>query len=353
GARHVLAIVKEWSQMGHEVCLVAGGNIDRIPGVMQIKPPSWIRPGMRLEAVLASLSVYAYVQFRPQVGYVRLSASSSMVPWTLRGLRLPLVFELNGCLLDELRHRGRKEWQVRAVQRVQQEILRDGLLVAVDTNTEQHGREQLGASQTLVVENGADIDVAIAGDRVLARERLGLPADGLIIGFAGTLAMELRFDLLEAALLRLSQKPLLVVAGDGPQRLFFESRTGDKGIVWLGATSHEKAIDVLRAADICVNVREGIPGMKTLEYASVGRRFVTFNVQGVERLTTLYPEHQVAFIVKERTPEALAEALMAALSTEKENGPLPPSAIAKAQGLVSWKHTAVRLIEVLEARNSQ
>ena len=342
GPRHVQAIVKAWAQKGHSVCLVAPGEEPEIAGVERIRPPKWLKPGLRMEACLAVLALHKARAFKPDIAYVRTSATSSFAPVSLKGLGVPLVLELNGPLLDELRMLRRSELAVQLVGALQRQVF--GLanyVVAVDTQTARHAARQLGAQRVEVVENGADIDVARPGDPITARRRLGLPVEGPILGFAGTLAPELRFDLLEAAIRRLNPTPLLVIAGDGPQRSFFEQNT-NPNIRWLGARSHEEAVDVLRAATVCVNVRDGIVGMKALEYAAVGRRFVTFKVEGSERLESLFKE-PAAFFVNERTPDALAIALQAALEEEAKSGPLPPSAIDIARTKVSWTRTAENL----------
>lgn len=354
GPRHVLSVARAWCQAGHEVELVAPGREPPEPGLERLRPPAGMGPGARLEAVLAGLSVWAVRRRPPDVAYVRLSATSSAVPLTLASLGVPFVTELNGRLLDELRLLGRSELALRVVAGAQRVIAsRAFALVAVEQKIGRHARDALWARDVRVIENGADLSVATPGDRVTARERLGLPLDRTILAFAGTLVPELRLDLLLEARSQLPGSPMLVLAGDGPARSVVEAAsTESEAVRWLGARPHAEAVDLLRAADVCVNVRDGDLGMKALEYAAVGRRFVAFRVEGAERLEGLYPHHRAAFLVEERSAEALAVGICAALQEEGAQGPLPASAVEEARSEVGWERTAGRITQVLEEARS-
>lgn len=304
---------------------------------------------MRTELALAYLARRAVKEHAPEVAYVRLSATSSAVPFTLAGLGLPIVTELNGRLLDELRLLGRSATAVRTVALAQRAVARVArAVVAVEDKIGRHAREALGYRDVRVIENGADIDRATPGDRDAARERLGLPPDATLFAFAGTLVPELRLDLLLEAMAHLPEAQL-VIAGDGPARSRLESLAHSLvgRVRWLGARPHHEAIDLLRAADVCVNVRDGDMGMKALEYAAVGRRFVAFRVEGAERLESLFPHQQVAFLVQERSGRALAEALRSALAADRAEA-IPSSALEQARASVSWDRTAARIESVLE-----
>jgi glycosyltransferase involved in cell wall biosynthesis len=98
-----------------------------------------------------------------------------------------------------------------------------------------------------------------------------------------------------------------------------------------------------------VNVRDGDLGMKCFEYAAVGRRFVTFELEGTERLARLYPGLEAVHLVKERSVDAFARALRAALDAEQRLGPLPLAAVEEARKTIGWDQTARRISAVLEA----
>lgn len=353
GARHVLSVSRELAKLGHDVTLLAPGLEAPAPGVTRIRPSRRSHPGVRLEAELARLTVEHALRHRPDIAYVRLSPTSSLVPLSLSALSIPIVLELNGRILDELRERKRGALAVRVARRSLSRVVRlSRALVAVEPRIATHAERELGARETTVIENGADLDVATPGDREEACRALGLDADRTHLVLAGTLGPELRLDLLVDAHRSLDGVTLVVV-GDGPGRATVEAARTLAGssspIVVLGAVPHEHAILAIRAADACVNVRDGDLGMKCLEYAAVGRRFATFRVEGAERLERLYPGLSAVHLVEERSARALSQAIARALEAEATFGPLPSEAVLAARRSLGWEHTAKRIAEVLSA----
>jgi len=351
GARHVLAVARRLAHQGNAVELLAPGREDdvAIEGYRRLRPWSGLEPGVRMEAALATVTGAAALRFSPHAAYIRLSASSSFVPFTLAALQIPFVVELNGRLLDELRNLGRSPAAIATVRfNLRRVVRRAEAVVAVEPKIGRHAREALGARRVVVIENGADTDVATPGSREAARRALDLPFDRPIVAFAGTLVPELRLDLLFEVAKR-APELVFVLAGDGPQRSRVEDacRAMEDRIRWLGPVPHGRALELLRAADVCVNVREGDLGMKSLEYASVGRRFVNFDVEGVERLTALYPGFDAVHIVKQANADALESAISAALRAERERGPLPPEAVEAVRHRVGWEHTTRRIADLL------
>ncbi len=349
GPRHVAAVARELVALGHPVRLLALGQVPPIEGVEVVPFDRAMGPGARAELALAAQVMR---EPRPDLAYVRISASTSAVPAAARLRGLPLMLELNGDILDELRDRGRPEPVVRAVQASLVLACRGaGAVVAASAKTGRHARDQLHAPNVVVIENGADLPVATPGDRAAARRALGLEADRRYLAFAATMGPELRIDLLFDALARLPGVGL-VVAGDGPKAAEIRARAlalaATNPVQMLGVVSHAQAVEVLRAADVCLNVRDGDLGMKCLEFAAIGRRFVTFELEGTDRYLPLYPGLDAVHLVRERSGAALAAAIGAALEAEAQRGSLADDAIARARGLLGWNRTAERIVEVAE-----
>lgn len=349
GARHVLAVAAELSELGHEVTLLAPGiEANPSPQVRRIRPPAHLMPGAKLEVALAALALKESLVRRPDVAYVRISATSSAVALALKAARIPVILELNGRILAEMKLLGRSKAAVALVQVALRAVVASAkALVAVEARIGRHATEALGARNVHVIENGADIRNATPGDRSEARTALKLPQDAQIVAFAGTLVPELRLDLLIEAIEGLPDVHL-VVAGDGPAmgRLSAALSPLEGRLTLLGARSHEDAIQLLRAANVCVNVRDGDMGMKCLEYAALGRRFVAFEVEGADRLKALYPTTPAAYLVESRSADALAGALTSALDAEKA-GPLPKAEVDAARAVVGWDRTAAEIAAVL------
>lgn len=364
GPRHVLAVARELATLGHDVTLLAPGDEPPTPGVRRLRAPAvpaWIPglggraigPGLRLEALHAARVAEHVRRDRPDVAYVRVSATSSLVPATLAALGVPYVLELNGRILAELGELGRAPAAVAAVKAALVPVFAGACaVVAVEDKIGRHATDALGAKHVVVIENGADLSAATPGDRAAARAELGLDRSGRYVAFTGTLVPELRLDLLFDALGALPGVTL-VAAGGGPQEAALAAAAKAHRIVALGVVPHAKAVAVIRAADVCVNVRDGDLGMKCLEYAAIGRRIVTLRLEGTERLEALYPGLEAVHLVDERSGPAIARAIEAALDAEARLGPLPARAIDEARRTLGWDQTARRISEVLEAARAR
>jgi D-inositol-3-phosphate glycosyltransferase len=352
GARHVLAVCRELVALGHRVTLIGPGREEPIEGLARIRPPARLKAGIRLEAVMASMVALELARNRPDVAYLRISATGSLIPLAILALRVPLILELNGPLLDELRAAGRSEAAVRAVQLALKPIVRSArAMIAPSVPIAAHGERALGGTNVIVVRNGADLDLAKPGDRDQARARLGVPG-GRWIAFAGTLVPEQRMDLLCAAHARLAGVGLLV-AGGGPRSAEVEAwakkAPPETPVRFFGAVPHEQAIDIIRAADVCVSTRDGDLGMKPFEYAACGKRFVLFAEEGIDRLLAIYAAKDAVFPVREKTAGALEAALRRALEIEAREGPLPAELVDRVRAQVGWNRTAEEIAAILQS----
>jgi hypothetical protein len=143
-----------------------------------------------------------------------------------------------------------------------------------------------------------------------------------------------------------------LVAGDGPgaRRIAAAAgRAGESSLRWFGSVAHERAVEIARAADVCLDLKPLHVGMKCLEYAALGRRIVVFDAPGAGRLRALYPDHRVVFPLRDGTAEELRSAVGAAIAAEAAD-PLPAPSIAMARRSLGWERTARSLARVLESR---
>lgn len=348
GARHVSAVARELAKLGHQITLLAPGLEDAPANVHRVRPPRGIGPGAKMEAILAALAVRALATQRFDVAYVRVSASSSLIPLAIAARGVPLVLELNGRILEEMHKLGRPPPAIALTRRSLRTLSRIAKAwVAVEPKIARHAEEALGARNVQVIENGADLDAATPGDRDAAKRALGLDPAARYVAFTGTLVPEQRFDLLLEAHAQQDAFSLLIAGGGAQAKKLEEAAKNRPGIVLLGSVPHAGAIDALRAAHVCINVRDGDLGMKCFEYAAVGRRFVAFRYDGTERLEALYPNEEAVHLVEERSAGGLARGIEAALDAEARLGPIPAEAIARARATIGWDHTAKKIAEVL------
>ncbi len=345
-ARHVVALSQALQRFGHDVCLLAPKK-DALEGVRHRRPPSFLRPGLRMEAVLSAMVAQTVRAHRPDMAYVRICPSTSMVPLTLRALRVPYAMELNGDVLGQLERAGRPPQAVEAAQRSLSWAAHHAKAVVCPTMaTVRHVKEALGCPRAELVENGVDLDVAVPGDRALAREAFSLDPHMPLLVFVGHLVRDLRLDLLAMAHRRMPGVGLLIV-GDGVQRDFVEAMRmatrPSSPVVYAGAQPHPKAICAIQAADLCLSIHERDFALKSLEYAAVGRRQVAFDLEGFERIDDLYPGQQAVVRCRDRQPEALGQALLHGLEAERNLGPLPAEMVAQARPALGWDQKATRL----------
>jgi glycosyltransferase involved in cell wall biosynthesis len=282
---------------------------------------------------------------------VRICPSTSVVPRVLEIGGIPTVLELNGPILDELDARGRGPMTRNVVHRLLSRVVhRSGPIIVPLASIGDYARDRLRAQEVEVVESGCDLAIAVPASRLRARRALGLPIDRPCVAFTGTLAYEQRLDLLEAA----AQVPgvLVLIAGDGPgaRRIAAAAaRSDETSLRWFGSVPHERAVEIARAADVCVDLKPLHVGMKCLEYAALGRRIVAFDAPGAERLRALYPDHQVVFTLRDGTAEELRSTVQSAIAVEAAD-PLPAPSVAMARRHLGWERTARSLARVLEAR---
>ena len=350
-ARHVIAVARELGRLGHGVTLIAPGRLD-VPGVRQRRPAKVLAPGARMELAIAAMATAAVARRRPDVAYVRMSASTSAIPATLAALRVPVILALNGPILDELSALGRSEAVVGMAQvSLRAAVLFARAVIAPLPSVGEHAAHYLDAEAVEIVENGADLDAAIPGDRVKAREAIGLPPQQKILGLVANLAPELRLDLLAEAHRKVAGVALLVV-GDGAQQPFVQAMgmatRPSSPVLYLGRVPHPEAVRAVQACDVCINVRDGCLGTKSLEYAAVGRRQVAFDTEGADRIAALYEGLEATHLIRERSAGAVRTAIQAAFAAERTHGPLPGGAIAEARAKLGWAHTAADLARVIE-----
>jgi glycosyltransferase involved in cell wall biosynthesis len=136
-----------------------------------------------------------------------------------RGNQLPLLTHLH---IDYLR-RGRYTLLLHQAD----------LVVGVSEQVVQSLRHDgMAASRVKVIYNGIDFNRLTERPAAELRTTLGVPADAMLVGAAGSLIPRKGYDLLLRALGRLSgTPPHLVIAGSGPEEAALRDLTVDLGLV--------------------------------------------------------------------------------------------------------------------------
>jgi glycosyltransferase involved in cell wall biosynthesis/peptidoglycan/xylan/chitin deacetylase (PgdA/CDA1 family) len=192
---------------------------------------------------------------------------------------------------------------------------------------------------------GVDLERFRPGDRVEARRRLGIPAEGRALLWVGRMVAVKALDVLLEACLRLRDSRLdyhLYLVGDGPLRKSLESECRTRGLTdavsFVGSQLHDRLPDWYRAADLTLlpSWSEGVPNVLR-ESLACGTRFVATRVGGIPEIAA-EPAKQ---LVAPGDAAALAEAVIRVLA---EPGPT----VSSQAGSTSWQDSARDLVRILQ-----
>jgi len=172
----------------------------------------------------------------------------------------------------------------------------------------------LDRSKVVVVRNGIPVDDFPGSDgRAAERDRLVIPKDAIVLGYAGRIDKVKRIDLLLKAFGEvLTQHPRahLVIAGEGQLKAEMQALAGrlDIGhaVTWPGF--HTSMPGLLAAIDVYVqpSVNEGL-SLSILEAMAAGRAVVATRVGGAEEIIA---EGETGILVSPGSAAAIAAAVI-------------------------------------------
>jgi glycosyltransferase involved in cell wall biosynthesis len=313
---HVREMISALASAGHEVCLltpnVGSGNAlpDTIP-VWSIAPDQIARGVRRLgkrlsarsrlpkesEELLYNVALYRegaerMERFRPELIYERYSLFTFAGLSLARRFEVPHLLEVNAPLrLERARTKGLVLDRVAA--RVERHVFggSDGVF-AVSTALRRY-LVQRGASEakSVVLPNGVDVDrFRVRPPDAAVRARLGVPAVGLVVGFAGSLKPWHGTDLLIEAfrpLASMHPDARLLIIGEGPEWEALHSKTRalglERAVVFTGRIDHAEMPACLNAMDIAVAPYREVEDfyfspLKLYEYMAAGLAVVASEV---------------------------------------------------------------------------
>lgn len=274
-------------------------NAGREPG------PATVRETATLRRLIAGLA--------PDLVHLHSSKAGLAGRLALRG-RVPTVFQPHAwsfAAASGAKARAALAWERRAMRWTH-------LLLCCSVEEQQDGvrRGVNGAAQ--VVPNGVDLQrfpQVPASERRAARARLGLGADHPVALCVGRLSSQKGQDVAVDAWRRVrGQLPeaVLLLAGDGPERLTLERQAGP-GVQVLG--HRDDVPDLLAAADVVLlpSRWEGL-ALALLEAMASGRSVVTTAVAGSESTLLAGDLPAAGAVVPVEDRDALAAAVAARLS---------------------------------------
>ncbi len=198
-----------------------------------------------------------------------------------------------------------------------------------------------------VIANGVDDSAfrpATAGEKAMARQRLGLPAGAFVIGGMGRLAYEKNFAALPE-LARRHEKMVFVVAGSGPEGERLKDQAARLGVkdrmIFLGAVTDRPGF--YRALDgfILPSLHEGLP-MALLEAMASGVPVLASRLEGIAAAVAEGEEGLLA------APGDLDE-LSGKLRRLMENPGLRDGLASAARRKTAARYSAARTARLVEA----
>jgi glycosyltransferase involved in cell wall biosynthesis len=282
-------------------------------------------PGRAPRVPLRLASFVGVARFRRAIlraGDVMYVQSPEMgLPLTLGVSRKPIVFHVHGAANPLVASRyawARNTILRQAYSRLQRRVINAARLVlSVDEAGLQLCRSKLvRGSRTRLELVPICVDVALfcAGDSEAARASHGLAASDKVVVFVGRLEQAKGVvELVDALALLRDHTPLvrLVVIGDGSQRDLMDETARRSGvldrIVFAGWVAHDQLPTWLRTSDVLAlpSAHEGLP-TAVIEALACGVPVVATPVGDVPRLVH---DGKNGLILRERTPQALAQAL--------------------------------------------
>ena len=202
-----------------------------------------------------------------------------------------------------------------------------------------------------VVPAGVDLDMFRPGDRMRAREKLGLNGEKVVL-YVGRMDAIKGLDVLIHSVAYMETPcnlKVLVIGGSKQDREFNKTQelANSLGVAdrveLLGTVEHELMPLYYRAADVCVvpSYYESF-SLVALESMACGTPVVASRVGGLQ---TVVKDNQSGYLVPWRCPDAFADRLEVLLSNDSLRKSLGRRASELAKRL-SWKATASAIADV-------
>jgi glycosyltransferase involved in cell wall biosynthesis len=366
GRTHLL---EKWTQVaaaGHEVELWAfAGQNSLATNPFAVHAPHHVPvrglAGPSFSASLLSSVLWHIRRHRPDAIQVRLVQTT--VPVALALCRLstvPVVIEVTGPIAEEARLYGVSERKIALIRSISERALRAAAAVVAVTDgikrqlVAEYGVDERAAH---VVGNGVNTGIFRPRSSAEARVRLGLRAEGPVVGFVGNLhrwqGTEFMIEAMPAILSAVPDVELHVV-GDGATKDSLErsaTRLGVRERVrFHGQVPYGDVPDFIAACDVLVaplipkpTGDSGYSPLKLFEYLSSGRPVVASRLEGLE----VIEREGLGRLVPPADPDALAVAVVELLADDNARAEMGDRARRIALERFGWDRAAERTIEIL------
>jgi glycosyltransferase involved in cell wall biosynthesis len=342
-----------------------GGNraISGIKYVPVIDNKYFIQPSYEL--MLLFYLLYSCIKNRPDVLYLRQNSFPFFPMLICKVLKIPLVVEVNGLVLDELEVNTNSKsfaYKVFSYLALSSEKLNykycDRIVSVTDKlRDEIASLYSIPEDQIFVINNGANTDLFKPMDQEQVKKELRLESSKKYICFVGHLAAWQGVEfLIYASPLILEKHPEVrfLVVGDGVMKnkllkITSELRLSNK-FIFTGRVPYESVPLYINASEICVapfikrrNSKIGLSALKTYEYLACGKPMVASSIPGVKDLIELSGG---GIAVNPENPEELATAILGLISDESTRAILGENGRKYVVENHSWNGVARKILEV-------
>jgi len=367
-SEHAAMTSKFLAKRGWKVVLVhpCGANWNAAPdGVLQLQVGDKVNGAKGIWQAQREMA-RLIASWKPPVIYARQHWQGLLPPLVAKRLDIPYVAEFNGLRswglwrLSSRKQNPLKTWLISQLERLCARLATT--IVSPSRMLAKRLQELAGKDKPIfVVPNGVDAEVFRPIPHKDVRERLGLPADGLYVVYAGSLHYWQGIDiLLEAFAHMVTYFPelhncrLIIVGGqDEPNKERYPELARQLGItentLFVPFVPYEQSALWINVGDVCVAPYRpechGASPLKLYAYLSCGRPVV---ISDLEETADLVKESQAGLVVPPGDPEALANTLAILLSNSEMRETMGQRGRQAILNGYTWEHNAQRIEEILD-----
>ncbi|MBN1573277.1 MAG: glycosyltransferase family 4 protein [Deltaproteobacteria bacterium] len=369
---HIREVVNNWVDMGRSVTLFCPSRFPfKIPPECRVVyvPSLNVRiVGEYLYFLLLPVYILFYgIKLKPRALYCREMSLIFFLFVACKLVGIPLIVEINGFLVDDLRIIGTSRLKIRFFSLMQRINfgLADALVFASSELKERHVEMyNLDVERTYVVPNGVDTDLFSPGEkgRVIKNiSRLGgikLDPKRSYVTFVGSFYPHSSTrSIVEASKYVAWERGDVdfLMIGDGHdlplcRKIAEENRLLER-VFFLGVRPHSEIPDFVRASSVLIFVttdpKRWGNSMKILEYMSSGGAVIR-NYKTLFDVPLTHGED--FFFIEDVSPKKLAGAIAALIDDYELRERIGRGARRLILKNFSWRRTATRLLEIIDGQ---
>jgi glycosyltransferase involved in cell wall biosynthesis len=363
GTRHVTEVVRQLALLGHEVELFVpapppAGVFDRgvrihVVPVPPIRIAAWV-----VFYVFSALAMgMSGLRRRPDVLYVREMAYNLCPFAAARLLGCPLIVEVNGSLMDEMRLFGAGAVEIGLTRVTQWLTFQEAdriVAVAEGLGEQMAALYDVPREKIAVIPNGTDPDRMRPADLAESQRAIGL-TPGPVVGFVGSCYPYHDIDMLiraAPAILNACPDTRFVVAGDGYMRSAWMARAREEGLgrhfLFPGRIPYDRVPTYIAAFTVCIALfthqSKGSP-MKLYDYMACGRPAVATDQKGTGDVVRA---HRAGLTVAPGDVQALAGAVVRLLNDPSLCAEMGRNGRQAAERYFTWRRAAADIVRVVD-----